>query len=65
MVITCALREFIKDRNTILARFAKQDEEERRRNDPEYIKYLQRYKARERMCRFLCHQLSVKRFHVG
>ena len=62
MVITCALREFIKSRNAILAKFAKQDEEARRRNDPERIKYLQRYKARERLCCFYAANFRSKDF---
>lgn len=62
MVITCALREYMKDRAAILAKFEKQDKEAREMNDPEHIKFIRNYKAHERKCRFYAANFRSKDF---
>ena len=52
LTITCALKEFCDDRRTILSRLEKEEDDRRKRNDPEYISWLRKYNAHERMVRF-------------
>lgn len=52
LTITCALKEFCDDRRTILSRLEKEEDDRRKRNDPEYISWLRKYNAHERMERF-------------
>lgn len=48
MVITCALREFKRERAIILSRLNTQEREERDRTDPECIEYKRKYQAYSR-----------------
>lgn len=62
LVITCALQEFLADRNAILSRLRREDEEERKRNDPEYIRFKRAYREHERMSKFYAWNFRSKDF---
>lgn len=48
MVITCAMREFMKERETILGRLFRQDMERQKWTDPDYVKFRRQNDAYKR-----------------
>lgn len=62
LTITCALKEFCDDRRAILSRLHKEENDRRRRNDPEYIRWLRQYSAYERMASFYSVNFRSKDF---
>lgn len=61
MVITCALQEFRRDRAQIIDRFRRDDEEERKRNDPEYIEFVRKQRRWEKICKFFVRNFGYPR----
>lgn len=62
LTITCALKEFCDDRRTILRRLEQEDKERQQRNDPEYIRYLRKYREHQRKSIFYARNFRSKDF---
>lgn len=52
MVITCALRDFADERETIIARLEREEEKERLKNDPEHRRFECEWHQRQRRVNF-------------
>lgn len=62
LVITCALKEFCKDRSIILSRIEQKRKEKEQRNDPEHIRYMRKRAEESRMCIFYSRNFRSKDF---
>lgn len=63
MVISCALREYKRDRMAIIDKFRKEDEEESKRNDPGEIAFRRKYNEHRRMMRFF--SMNFRHLHMS
>lgn len=64
LTITCALKEFCNDRLAILNRLEKDENEKRKRNDPDHIRDLRQYNAYQRMATFYSLNFRSKDFSM-
>ena len=65
ITITCALKEFARERLDILRRLEQAEKERRQKSDPGHQRYVRRYEAYRRMCRFYSLNFRSPDFTLG
>ena len=65
ITITCALKEFARERLDILRRLEHAEKERRQKSDPGHQRYVRRYEAYRRMCRFYSLNFRSPDFTLG
>lgn len=64
LTITCALKEFCEDRRTILSRLEKEEDDKRKLNEPDYVRWKHERQAYDRMCLFYTLNFRSKDFSI-